>query len=79
MGYLRVYLDDSDVLSSIVECVTVVDIQKKPVFKTSKRKYEKSRFLASLLLNSLTGKDLHTVPVCGVSSFSSRWLTKGLG
>ena len=76
MGYLRVYLDDSDVLSRIIECVPVVDIQRNPVFKTSKRKYEKSRFLASLLLKSVTGRDLEAG---AGESFSSRWLTKGLG
>ena len=57
MGYLKVYLDDSEVLSRIIECVPTVDVQKNPVFKTSKRKYEKSRFLASLLLNSATRRD----------------------
>jgi len=76
MGYLRVYLDDSDVLSRIIECVPVIDIQRNPIFETSKRKHEKSRFLASLLLNSVTRRDLEAG---AGESFSSRWLTKGLG
>ena len=80
MGYLKIYLDDMDIISEIIRSVSQVDIQSNPLFKTSKNKLNKSRYLASLLLQSSKGKSLHKDDAGrGTSSFASRALIKDLG
>ena len=80
MGYLKIYLDDMDIISEIIKSIPEVDIQSNPLFKTSKNKFDKSRYLASLLLKSFKGKSLHKDDAGrGTSSFASRDLEKELG
>ena len=79
MGYLKVYLNDVDMMSVMIESIPALDIQTNPLFKTSKRKLDKSRYLASLLLKSFHGESLHKNVGYGASSFASRDLVNALG
>ena len=79
MGYLKVYLSDVDVVSLLIKNIPEIDIQTNPLFKTSKHKNEKSRYLASLLLRSFNKQSLHKNPGYGDSSFASRDLINTLG
>jgi len=79
MGYTRVQLDDIDFTRTIVEAIPKVRIEDNVEFKWSKKKKEKTRFLAGLVIRSINGTSRHKDGGNDQDSFSAIELKRGLG
>jgi len=80
MGYTRVHLDNVDFTRTIIEAISEVRVEENVEFKSSRKKKEKTRFLAGLVTRSLNGTSRHKDDVGhGQDSFSYEELVRGLG
>lgn len=79
MNYKRVYLSSSEYRKGLLKAVPELDISTNPGFGPAKKKELKSDFLVRLVRGSLLGRYRHEEGFHGEDSFTSRYLTKGLG
>lgn len=79
MNYKRVYLSGTEFREGLLKTVTELDVIGTPSFSSVKMKEEKTEFLIRLVRGSLVGRYRHEEGFHGEDSFTSRYLTKGVG